>query len=33
MVLCTVPRQPMYVALALLGALEQHHVWQKYSYA
>ena len=33
MALRTVPRQPMYVALALLGALEQHDVWQKYAYA
>lgn len=32
MALRTVPRQPMYVALALLGAIEQHHVWQKYAY-
>ncbi|HNP88715.1 MAG: HNH endonuclease [Chloroflexi bacterium SZAS-1] len=26
------PRQPVYVAFALLGTLERHAVWQKYAY-
>lgn len=33
MVLMTVPRQPQYVAFALLGELERHDVWRKYAYA
>jgi len=32
MVLLTVPRQPQYVAFALLGELERHDVWRKYAY-
>ena len=27
------PRQPQYVAFALLGELERHEVWKKYVYA
>ncbi len=33
MLLLSVPRQPQYVAFALLGELERHEVWKKYSYA
>lgn len=33
MELLTVPRQPQYVAFALLGELERHDVWKKYAYA
>ncbi len=33
MVLMTVPRQPQYVAFALLGELERHEVWRKYTYS
>lgn len=33
MALLTVPRQPQYVAFALLGELERHEVWRKYAYA
>jgi 5-methylcytosine-specific restriction endonuclease McrA len=33
MVLMTVPRQPQFVAFALLGELERHDVWKKYAYA
>lgn len=33
MVLMTKPRQPQYVAFALLGELERHEVWRKYAYA
>jgi 5-methylcytosine-specific restriction endonuclease McrA len=33
MVLLTVPRQPQYVAFALLGELERHDVWRKYAYS
>jgi hypothetical protein len=29
----TVPRQPQYVAFALLGELERHDVWRKYAYS
>jgi 5-methylcytosine-specific restriction endonuclease McrA len=32
MALARPPRRPAYVAFALLGALERHHVWQKYAY-
>ena len=32
MVLTTIPRRPSYVAFALLGTLERHDVWQKYTY-
>jgi 5-methylcytosine-specific restriction endonuclease McrA len=32
MVLMTKPRQPQYVAFALLGELERHDVWRKYAY-
>lgn len=32
MMLRTKPRQPQYVAFALLGELERHDVWRKYSY-
>ncbi len=32
MVLKTKPRQPQYVAFALLGELERHDVWRKYAY-
>jgi 5-methylcytosine-specific restriction endonuclease McrA len=33
MILMTVPRQPQYVAFALLGELERHDVWRKYAYS
>jgi 5-methylcytosine-specific restriction endonuclease McrA len=33
MELMTVPRQPQFVAFALLGELERHDVWKKYAYA
>ncbi|HWQ14403.1 MAG TPA: HNH endonuclease [Roseiflexaceae bacterium] len=33
MTLQTVPRQPQFVAFALLGELERHDVWKKYAYA
>jgi 5-methylcytosine-specific restriction endonuclease McrA len=33
MVLRSTPRQPQYVAFALLGELERHDVWRKYAYA
>ena len=33
MTLLTVPRQPQYVAFALLVELERHDVWRKYAYA
>ncbi|NJP07015.1 MAG: HNH endonuclease [Chloroflexaceae bacterium] len=33
MLLMTRPRQPQYVAFALLGELESHDVWRKYAYA
>lgn len=33
MQLRSVPRQPQYVAFALLGELERHEVWRKYAYA
>ena len=33
MVLATKPRQPQYVAFALLGELERHDVWKKYAYS
>lgn len=33
MALLTVPRQPQYVAFALLGELERHEVWRKYAYS
>jgi 5-methylcytosine-specific restriction endonuclease McrA len=33
MLLMTVPRQPQYVAFALLGELERHDVWRKYAYS
>jgi 5-methylcytosine-specific restriction endonuclease McrA len=32
MTLLTIPRQPQYVAFALLGELERHDVWRKYAY-
>lgn len=32
MQLLSVPRQPQYVAFALLGELERHDVWRKYAY-
>ncbi len=32
MKLLTKPRQPQYVAFALLGELERHDVWRKYAY-
>lgn len=32
MPLRNVPRQPQYVAFALLGELERHDVWRKYAY-
>jgi len=32
MLLRTNPRQPQYVAFALLGEIERHDVWRKYSY-
>ena len=32
MSLVAAPRQPTYAAFALLGVLERHDVWQKYSY-
>jgi 5-methylcytosine-specific restriction endonuclease McrA len=33
MLLLTVPRQPQYVAFALLGELERNDVWRKYAFA
>jgi 5-methylcytosine-specific restriction endonuclease McrA len=33
MELRSTPRQPQYVAFALLGELERHEVWRKYAYA
>jgi 5-methylcytosine-specific restriction endonuclease McrA len=32
MTLLSKPRQPQYVAFALLGELERHEVWRKYAY-
>jgi 5-methylcytosine-specific restriction endonuclease McrA len=32
MLLMTTPRQPQYVAFALLGELERHDVWRKYAF-
>jgi 5-methylcytosine-specific restriction endonuclease McrA len=32
MMLTARPRQPQYVAFALLGELERHEVWRKYAY-
>lgn len=32
MKLAVVPRQPQYVAFALLGELERHDVWRKYAF-
>ena len=32
MALLSKPRQPQYVAFALLGELERHEVWRKYAY-
>ena len=32
MVLMSVPRQPQYVAFALLGELERNEVWRKYAF-
>jgi len=32
MALACPPRRPSYSAFALLGALDRHEVWQKYSY-
>ncbi len=32
MILLIKPRQPQYVAFALLGELERHDVWRKYAY-
>lgn len=33
MVLMSKPRQPQYVAFALLGELERHEIWRKYAYS
>ncbi len=33
MLLMTTPRQPQYVAFALLGELERHDVWRKYAFS
>jgi 5-methylcytosine-specific restriction endonuclease McrA len=33
MILLTTPRQPQYVAFALLGELERHDVWRKYAFS
>jgi 5-methylcytosine-specific restriction endonuclease McrA len=33
MELMSTPRQPQYVAFALLGELERHDVWRKYAFA
>jgi 5-methylcytosine-specific restriction endonuclease McrA len=33
MVLACMPRRPSYVAFTLLGSLEHHAVWQKYTYS
>jgi 5-methylcytosine-specific restriction endonuclease McrA len=33
MELLTRPRQPQYIAFALLGELERHEVWRKYAYS
>lgn len=33
MKLAIVPRQPQYVAFALLGELERHDVWRKYAFS
>jgi 5-methylcytosine-specific restriction endonuclease McrA len=33
MLLLTTPRQPQFVAFALLGELERHDIWKKYAYA
>lgn len=33
MLLLSKPRQPQYVAFALLGELERHEVWRKYAYS
>lgn len=33
MLLATKPRQPQYVAFALLGELERHEIWRKYAYS
>ncbi|RRR77075.1 MAG: HNH endonuclease [Candidatus Viridilinea halotolerans] len=32
MLLLSTPRQPQYIAFALLGELERHDVWRKYSF-
>jgi hypothetical protein len=32
MVLLSTPRQPQYLAFALLGELERNDVWRKYAY-
>ena len=32
MLLLTTPRQPQYLAFALLGELERHDVWRKYAF-
>ncbi|MBC8077979.1 MAG: HNH endonuclease [Chloroflexales bacterium] len=32
MLLLSRPRQPQYVAFALLGELERHEIWRKYAY-
>jgi len=32
MTLLSIPRQPQYLAFALLGELERHDVWRKYAY-
>lgn len=32
MALRSIPREPRYVAFALVGTLEQHAVWQKYTF-
>jgi 5-methylcytosine-specific restriction endonuclease McrA len=32
MLLLSRPRQPQYVAFALLGELERHEIWRKYTY-
>lgn len=32
MELLSIPRQPQYVAFALLGEIERHDIWRKYAY-
>jgi 5-methylcytosine-specific restriction endonuclease McrA len=33
MLLLSKPRQPQYVAFALLGEIERHEIWRKYAYS